>query len=662
MSGFDIGLTGLEAARRAIDLIGSNIANASTEGYHKQEMITAPLHVGGKGGAAGGVKVVDTRRAIDTLIEREYILQQPLLGQSAQELSTLKLLENAMGDIDTQGLMLSIEGYFNAMRELAAQPNSPALRYQAVWAADGLSDQFRHVGTFVADLENAVAIEAKGLMREANALIEEIARLNGQARELIAQNKGANAIRDMRDQAIAELGELVDIQVTGLSDPGGAIGLSVWGTPVVVGSNAMLLDAELIGSTGDLGISARGASFYQTEVRGGRIGGLLALRNELLPNVSDSLDALAQEIVTRTNQYHVQGLGEAGSFTDITGRPASTEALSAWDGWGTDVTAGTINLRVTNKITDAVTLHQIAVDGTSTLVSVAADLDALAEINAEVADYALHIESANATQYGFDFLPVPVLDTTTNPWTASVQPELGGTYTGDTNEIYTFTVLGPGAPGSSAEIGVDQGLSVEVRNGANELVRTVTVGLGYAAGDTLDVGRGLKLAFQDGSLTIGEKFEVSATALSDTSGILAAAGVNTLFFGTTATTIGVRTEILDDPRLLATSLSVTGDDNANVTRIADLVDTSLQQLGYVTPTDYFRQLITGLGQDITFRQLRYDSLESAMAQLESERERISGVDINEEAAKMVMYEKMFQGMAKFLSIQNELLNSLMDLL
>lgn len=662
MSGFDIGLTGLEAARRAIDLIGSNIANASTEGYHKQEMITAPLHVGGKGGAAGGVKVVDTRRAIDTLIEREYILQQPLLGQSAQELSTLKLLENAMGDIDTQGLMLSIEGYFNAMRELAAQPNSPALRYQAVWAADGLSDQFRHVGTFVADLENAVAIEAKGLMREANALIEEIARLNGQARELIAQNKGANAIRDMRDQAIAELGELVDIQVTGLSDPGGAIGLSVWGTPVVVGSNAMLLDAELIGSTGDLGISARGASFYQTEVRGGRIGGLLALRNELLPNVSDSLDALAQEIVTRTNQYHVQGLGEAGSFTDITGRPASTEALSAWDGWGTDVTAGTINLRVTNKITDAVTLHQIAVDGTSTLVSVAADLDALAEINAEVADYALHIESANATQYEFDFLPVPVLDTTTNPWTASVQPELGGTYTGDTNEIYTFTVLGPGAPGSSAEIGVDQGLSVEVRNGANELVRTVTVGLGYAAGDTLDVGRGLKLAFQDGSLTIGEKFEVSATALSDTSGILAAAGVNTLFFGTTATTIGVRTEILDDPRLLATSLSVTGDDNANVTRIADLVDTSLQQLGYVTPTDYFRQLITGLGQDITFRQLRYDSLESAMAQLESERERISGVDINEEAAKMVMYEKMFQGMAKFLSIQNELLNSLMDLL
>jgi len=662
MPGFDIGLTGLEAARHAIDLIGANIANAATEGYHKQEMITAPLHVGGVGGAAGGVKIVDTRRAIDMLVEREYMLQQPMLGQNAQELSTLKLLENAMGDIDTQGLMLSIEGYFNAMRELSAQPNSPALRYQAVWAANGLADQFRHVGTFVADLENEVALEAQGLVREANALIEEIARMNGQARDLIAQNRGANAVRDMRDQAIVDLGELVDIQVSGLSDPSGAIGLSVWGTPVVTGSNALLLEADVVSGTGELGISAQGASFYQTDARGGRVGGLLALRNELLPNVSDSLDALAQEIATRTNQYHVQGLGESGSFTDITGRPVSTGTLSTWDGWGTDVTAGTINVRVTNKITDAVTLYQIAVDGTSTLASVAGDLDALAEINAEVADYALHIESANTAQYEFDFLPVPVLDTVTNPWTATVQPELGGTYTGQTNEAYTYTVMGSGAPGSSAEIGVDQGLGIEVRNSASELIGTVNVGLGYAAGDRLSVGRGLNLAFQDGSLTIGEQFEVTGTAFSDTSGLLAAAGVNTLFFGTSAVTIGVKAEILDDPHLLATSLSVSGDDNGNATRIADLVDTSLQQLGNATPTDYFRRIITGIGQDITFRQLRYDSLESAMAQLERERERISGVDINEEAAKMVMYEKMFQGMAKFLSIQSELLNTLMDLL
>jgi len=600
----------------------------------------------------------DVRRAIDTLTEREYILQQPLLGQNAQELSTLKLIENALGDIDTQGLMLSIEGYFNAMRELAAQPNSTALRYQAAWAADGLADQFRHVGTFLADLESQTLLEAQGLMVDVNTRIERIAQLNGMVRDMVAQGRSANAVMDMRDQAVAELGELADIRVTGLADPQGTITLFVWDTPMVVGAQATLLEANVSGVEGELGISIQDADFYQTDLRGGRIGGLMALRNEILPGIIDAVDALAQEIITQSNQHHVQGVGQTGSFTDLTGWAADDSPLSQWDAWGADLTAGTINLRVTNKITGAVALHQISIDGASTVASVAADLDALAEIKAEVADYALHIESANASLYEFDFLPVGVLDTASNPWNGSVQPQIGGIYQGDTNEVFTFTVLGSG-PG---EIGVDADLSIEVRNGAGALIKTVNIGVGYAAGETIDVGRGLELALQDGTVVVGETFEVTAVASSDTSGFLAATGMNTLFSGTKATDIAVQPRILENPQHLAGALSADGDDNTNLTRIADLIDTPLEQLGNLTPADCYRQIITGIGQDITFRRMRQDSLESAMAQLENERERIGGVDINEEAAKMVMYEKMFQGMAKFMSIQTSMLEHLMDLL
>ncbi len=660
MAGFDIALTGLDAARRAIDLIGTNIANATTEGYHKQEIITAPLYAGGTDGADGGVQVVDTRRAIDMLTEREYILQQPLLGQNAQELSTLKLLESALGDIDTQGLMLSLEGYFNAMSELAAQPNSAALRYQGAWAADSLASQFRHVGEFLEDLQYEVVTEAQGLMNNANALIQEIALLNDKATLLIAQNKNANAVRDLRDQAVANLAELVDVQVTGLSDPTGTIQLSVWGTPVVGGSHVAPMEVNLT-EGGELGVTLEGAYFYQTDARGGRIGGLMALRNEILPRVSDALDALAQEVVTRTNRYHVQGIGQHGSLTDTTGWAVSADPLGDWDAWGTDVTAGTMTLRVTDKTTGDATLHQVAVDAASTIASVAADFDALAEIKAEVADMALHIESADASRWAFDFLPVPLVDTASSPWTASVTPAVAGTYEGETNELFTFTVLGAGAPGSTGTIGVDQDLRLEMRNGANELIRTVNIGAGYAAGETVDLGRGLTLSVDSGTVTVGEQFTATGTAWSDTSGLLAAAGVNALFSGTHAANIAVRSDILDDPALLAASVSVDGDDNTNVKRMAALADTPLETLGYATPTDYFRRIVTGIGQDITFRQFRQDSLDSAMAQLGAERERVSGVDINEEAAKMVMYEKMFQGMARFMNTQNDLLEHLMDL-
>ena len=45
---FSIGLSGLRAAEQAISLIGTNIANATTEGYHRQELRLSPIEIGRK--------------------------------------------------------------------------------------------------------------------------------------------------------------------------------------------------------------------------------------------------------------------------------------------------------------------------------------------------------------------------------------------------------------------------------------------------------------------------------------------------------------------------------------------------------------------------------------------------------------------------------------
>ena len=59
MSNYYIGLSALDVAQRAIDLIGANIANASTKGYHRQELMTAPYGTSGPNGAnlTGGVEI-----------------------------------------------------------------------------------------------------------------------------------------------------------------------------------------------------------------------------------------------------------------------------------------------------------------------------------------------------------------------------------------------------------------------------------------------------------------------------------------------------------------------------------------------------------------------------------------------------------------------------
>jgi flagellar hook-associated protein 1 FlgK len=103
-------------------------------------------------------------------------------------------------------------------------------------------------------------------------------------------------------------------------------------------------------------------------------------------------------------------------------------------------------------------------------------------------------------------------------------------------------------------------------------------------------------------------------------------------------------------------------DNILVRRMADLGEQELADLGGSSPTDALLLIVTETGQKIAIRQARHDALQNVMQQLENQKDTVSGVDINEEAAKMLVFERMFQGMAKFLGVQQTAMQALIDLL
>jgi flagellar hook-associated protein 1 len=775
MSQYNIALSGLQVARRAIDLIGSNIANATTEGYHRQDLSTSSVHTIGGSQIGDGVEITGVLRSADLLLDRELSLMQADLGQNSQELSTLRLVENALGELDSQGLALAIDGYFNALRELASQPNSEALQYQAAWAADGMAKQFNQVDSFLFDLERQVALQAEQATTQANGLIQEIAQLNDDIQLFLASGSNANTACDRRDQAVRELAELIDIEITGFADATGPVGISAWGTPLVTRGQYILLEAGSADTTGNLGVSVQGVNHFRTDVSGGKLGGLVALNNEILSGIQDRLDSLASEIVFRTNQQHLQGIGPMGSFTELTGVSVEEEPLSQWSAWGEGLTTGTINVRVTDLQTGQVSTHQISVDGDSTLATIASALNDVDGLVGGVVNSGLHIESADSDRYEFDFLPVPATDLEVNAWTGTAGVTLDrGTYTSAGDHTFTFEVTGPGAdgevlpvgtdglsivvrdetgaqvgatvdlglayvPGTAltldnglelslaagslrigeqfgatvysdaslnqdpvldmnsgpwlgsaepvvsgtldattdatfnctvigpvagalAQVGVTEGLTLQVRNGAGELIGTHSIGLGYAAGDQISIGSGISLSLPVGTVVSGQQFTVEVPANSDSSGFLAMAGINALFSGSSARDIAVRQEMLDNPQRIATALTPEGSDNANITRLAELGDASNAALNYQAPTDFFRLIVTNIGNDISFRQARQEAMEGAVSQLEDERDMVSGVDINEEAARLLIYQNMFQACAKFLTAQVESIEYLMNIL
>ncbi|MHC4060247.1 MAG: flagellar basal body protein, partial [Planctomycetota bacterium] len=144
MDSYSIGLSGLNVAQNALDIIGNNIANAATDGYHRQRLELAPAYMSQVGSVllGGGVDIVGITRMIDGLLEQEILRQQSSLGRVRAELTTLRTVESTFGELSTEGpLSLAIDQFFNALQDLSAHPTESIWQNQLVMAAETVAYQ-----------------------------------------------------------------------------------------------------------------------------------------------------------------------------------------------------------------------------------------------------------------------------------------------------------------------------------------------------------------------------------------------------------------------------------------------------------------------------------------------------------------------------------------
>lgn len=654
MANFSIGLSGLNAAYTALDTIGNNIANAATEGYHRQriELVPTSAGQGNRAAAGGGVDVVGVTRMIDGLLEREVVRQESLYGEVTQELTTMSSVETMFGEFsEAGGLNASIDAFFDALRGLAAHPLESVWRYETVSSARALATEFRRLGDALSSLSGQVVIEAQDAAASMNSLIAQIAELNGKIQTIEINGGDANNLRDRRDQLIVKLAKLASVETQ--KRDYGVVDISIAGLPVVTGSISVAVDLQ---SDQSLGIFAAGSEGGSLGVQGGRLGGLLSLKNELLPRLADELDALAQAIVNQVNRYHVQGVGTEGSFDELSGWTMNSESLSEAR---VPITDGSFYIRLTDTNTGEVRRYAIEVDvsgaAPDTLASIADTIDAIEGLNASVDSARLHIVSDLG--YRFDFLPAVLPEPTTSNLTAAGPPTISvsGTYAGQTNQTLTFTVAGSGTVGNGT-------LRLDVRDEAGEIVSTLNVGAGYAAGDVIAMANGIKIAIGFGDLNDADSFQVQALATTDTSGFLAAAGLNPFFSGASASEMRVADRILEAPDRISTAFGADLTDNLAAQRLADVGNQAVDSLAGMTPSEYYHRIMANLGQEVALKQSRQENVEAMLQNLRQRQSDISGVNVNDEAAQLLVFEKMFQAMAKYLNSLQTAMDTLMNVM
>jgi flagellar hook-associated protein 1 FlgK len=653
MQNYAIGVSGLNAAQAALDIIGNNIANAATDGYHRQRVELTPSASGQIGDVetGAGVDVAGVTRMMDGLLEREILRQGSAHEQVSQELSVLSSIETSLGEFaDAGGMNATIDAFFDALRSLAAHPQERVWRNETISAAEALAAEFRRLGSLVTNLSDQVVLEAKSTTESINSLIAQIAEINGKIQSIEINREQANNLRDHRDRLISELAKLADVETHPREY--GVVDVSIGGLPMITGAVAISLQTD-VRADQSLAVSASGGEADRLNIQSGRLGALLSLRNDQLGGFQAELDALAKAIMGQVNRYHAQGLGQEGSFRELTGSVMSSADLSA-----ASISDGAFYLRVTDPATGRVTRHAIDVNvsgpSPDTLESIAAKIDAIAGINASVDASRLYIIADLG--YSFDFLPAVLPEPTATNFTAGSPPTIrvSGIYNESENQTLTFRVAGDGSVGNGI-------LRMDVMEASGALVGTLNIGAGYAAGDVLELRNGIKISVGVGQFNDGDSFEVQALGTTDTSGLLAAAGMNTFFTGSSASEMRVCSDIVEAPYRIATAFGSDLADNAAALKLAAIREEAVESLGGMTPGEYYGRVAAGLGQQVSLRQSRQNNIEAMIQNLEQRRSDISSVNINDEAAQLLVFEKMFQAMAKYLNSIQTTMTTLMNM-
>ncbi|MCP4590815.1 MAG: flagellar hook-associated protein FlgK [bacterium] len=147
----------------------------------------------------------------------------------------------------------------------------------------------------------------------------------------------------------------------------------------------------------------------------------------------------------------------------------------------------------------------------------------------------------------------------------------------------------------------------------------------------------------------------------DTSDALAALGINTLFTGADASDIQVNSLFEGHPELLAAGMVNLPGDGGNAARLAELDTAASAQLGDVSILDFYNNIVGDVAVSAATVHSSLEATSAVAASLQSEKEAISGVSLDEEAIDLLKYERAFQGAARYISVVDQLMDEMLAL-
>ncbi|MDZ5457269.1 flagellar hook-associated protein FlgK [Azohydromonas lata] len=328
-----VGARAMSANYAALQTTGNNIANANVAGYSRQEVefSTANGQYTPSGFIGQGVDVTTISRAHDAFLTREVSAAQSQAAADSTRLDLLSQMENAFPTGDS-GVGAAASSLLGAFTDLSTSPGDASARQVVLSRADQLAQRFANAGEQLNALQDGVVKDLRTAINGANGITSGIAQLNAQIVRQQAQGQPPNDLLDKRDQLVQQLSGY--LQVSTVAAPDGSIGVfAAGGQSLVLGDQVQKLEVtadRMDGSRAALGVRQGNGMLVTLDSTalsgGGSMGAMLRFQNQDLVAARNSLGQMATAVSARMNQQQALGLdlrSPAGS-----GQPLFTDFMS----------------------------------------------------------------------------------------------------------------------------------------------------------------------------------------------------------------------------------------------------------------------------------------------------------------------------------------------
>lgn len=339
---FDIGLSALNAAQAGILVTGHNIANASTPGFSRQQVVqttNTPMATGA-GFFGQGVDVQTVKRIYSASLSGQLLSAQNSTAEMNSYQAQITQVANLLADPNS-GLTPAMSAFFNGVQQVSANPADIPSRQALFSNAQSLVSTFQSLDQQLSAIRTGTDAQITSEVSLINSYAQQIAAANQSI--IMAQGNGtgqpANDLLDQRDQLVSQLNQEVKVSTVTQSDGTYTVFIGN-GQPLVVGDQvSKLVAVPATDEPQKITVALQGATssspitLQESALSGGTLGGLLSFRSQSLDPTENALGRIATAVAQTFNDQHVLGQdlngAPGGKFFTVPAPVVNANSLNA---------------------------------------------------------------------------------------------------------------------------------------------------------------------------------------------------------------------------------------------------------------------------------------------------------------------------------------------